>query len=552
MSALPDQLFQTAHCPVNDYTILATQPVSETQPCGADVRDEPEFESLQNEIARMSNPAASGTPDWEQVVQLSSTLLASKGKDVLVACYLAGGLLVTRGLPGLSDGAQMLAALLDMWWDQLHPPLARLRARRNALQWLIDRVRAHAEEHDWSSWPPQDPQQVESLRTALDTIDRVLADKDSEAPSMQPLRALAGTVPIAEAAPPPPVAETPAATDAPATATTPASAPRSEAPAMAPALTAAAPAAAAPGFADTALASTAVDGPESAERAATEALERLANIGAWYAEADPSNAMGFRLRRIAVWTGIERVPVGAGTDTALPGPIPPLQDALRALQSRAAHADLVSFAETQLRQHPFWLDLNCVAAAALAQLGETWAAARKEVCNETAKFVDRMTGIAQLKFANGVPFANADTVQWLQSLAAGSGGEAAAAPDPLAGALSRARALAAEGELADAAQCLQDAIERNAAVGARLRLRTALCDLLLEHRPGARLDSFARAVVAEIDRYGVAAWDPALAADGLRAAWAVLSRNDENQAETDALLARIAPLNAATAVRLIT
>ncbi|WP_162175074.1 hypothetical protein [Paraburkholderia mimosarum] len=44
---------------MNSYTSLATQPVSEAQPCGADVRDEPDFESLQNEIARMSNPAAS-------------------------------------------------------------------------------------------------------------------------------------------------------------------------------------------------------------------------------------------------------------------------------------------------------------------------------------------------------------------------------------------------------------------------------------------------------------------------------------------------------------
>ncbi|WP_213307566.1 type VI secretion system protein TssA [Paraburkholderia sacchari] len=540
---------------MNDYTSLGTQPISEAQPCGADVRDEPEFESLQDEIAKMSNPAASGTPDWEQVLRLASTLLASKGKDVLVACYLAGGLLVARGLPGLSDGTQMLAGLLDTWWEQLHPPLSRLRARRNAVQWLIDRVRAHADEHDWSSWPPQDPQQVESLRAALDAIDRVLAEKDSDAPSMQPLRALVATVPVAEPAPPP----EPAAAEAPAApvesaAATPAGAPRDERPAApVPAAYASAPSAAAPAFAGTALAPVTLDSPESADRAASEALERVADIGAWYAEADPSNVAGFRLRRIGVWAGIERAPAGAGTDTALPGPIPPLQDALHALQSRAAHADLVSFAETQLLQYPFWLDLNCVAAAALAQLGDAWSAARREVCNETGKFVDRLTGITQLKFANGVPFANADTVQWLQSLAAPGGGEgtAAATPDPLAAVLSRARALAAEGDLGDAAQCLQDAIERNANVIARLRLRTALCDLLLEHRPGARLDSFARAVVAEIDRYDVAAWDPALAADALRAAYAVLARNDENTAETDVLLERIAPLNAATAVRLI-
>jgi len=79
-----------------------------------------------------------------------------------------------------------------------------------------------------------------------------------------------------------------------------------------------------------------------------------------------------------------------------------------------------------------------------------------------------------------------------------------------------------------------------------------MCDLLLENRPGARLDAFARALVDEVDRYGVASWDPDLTADALRAAYAILSRNDQNETETAALLARIAPLDVSIAVRLIT
>ena len=64
-----------------------------------------------------------------------------------------------------------------------------------------------------------------------------------------------------------------------------------------------------------------------------------------------------------------------------------------------------------------------------------------------------------LGFEHGVPFANADTVQWLGSLTS-SGGDASAAtaPDPLAAVLARARALAADNDLRAAAQCLQDAI----------------------------------------------------------------------------------------------
>ncbi|WP_222946398.1 type VI secretion system protein TssA [Caballeronia sp. EK] len=524
---------------VTDFKSLGLQPISDAQPCGVDVRDDPDFDLLQNEIAKLTNPAASGAPDWEQVVKLSSGLLAGKGKDILVASYLTGALLITRGLPGLNDGAQMLEALLATHWDQLYPPVARLRARRNAIQWLIDRVRAHGEEHDWSSWPPQDAALVDALRAALAGIDSVLADKDADAPSMQPLRALLGTVQVAE---PEPVAvvEPVVEPEPVVAASAPAPAPR-PAPAAAPAIQA------------DPLAPLAVDSSDSAVHATDETLERLAAIGNWYAQNEPSSALGFRLRRVGVWAGVEHAPNAQGSETRLPGPIAPLQDALRNLQSRAAHMDIVGFAETQVLTYPFWLDLNHAAAMALAQLGDAWSAARREVCNETAKFVSRMEGIERLKFANGVPFANADTVQWLGSLAS-SGGDAgaAAAPDPLVAVLSRARALAADNDLGAAAQCLQDAIDKTAAVGTRLRLRTALCDLLLEHRPGARLDAFARALVAEVDRYGVASWDPELTADALRAAFAILSRNDQNEAETAALLARIAPLDVAIAVRLIT
>ncbi|WP_321800903.1 type VI secretion system protein TssA [Caballeronia sp. J97] len=534
---------------MNDFRRLGTQPISDAAPCGVDVRDDPDFDLLQNEIAKLTNPAASGAPDWEQVVKLSSALLADKGKDILVASYLAGGLLITRGLAGLGDGARVLEGLVATHWEQLYPPVARLRARRNAIQWLIDRVRAHADEHDWSSWPPQDAALVDDLRAALAGIDSVLADKDDDAPSMQPLRALLGTVQVAEPVPEP----EPAADSAPAPAAEP-EPPAAPAPAPTSAPTSAPrPAPAAPAMQADPLAPLAVDSSDGASRATDEALDRLAAIGGWYAQNEPSSALGFRLRRIGVWAGIERAPFANGAETQLPGPIAPLQDALRNLQSRAAHGDIVGFAETQVLAYPFWLDLNHAAATSLALLGDAWSAARREVCGETAKFVARIDGIERLKFANGVPFANADTVQWLASLAS-SGGDAgvAAAPDPLLAVLSRARALAADNDLRAAAQCLQDAIDKTAAVGPRLRLRTAMCDLLLENRPGARLDAFARALVEEVDRYGVAAWDPELTADALRAAYAILSRNDQNEAETAALLARIAPLDVAIAVRLIT
>ena len=44
------------HPSVSDLPSLGKQPVSEAQPCGQDVRDETDFDLLQNEIGKMSNP----------------------------------------------------------------------------------------------------------------------------------------------------------------------------------------------------------------------------------------------------------------------------------------------------------------------------------------------------------------------------------------------------------------------------------------------------------------------------------------------------------------
>ncbi|MGF6649527.1 type VI secretion system protein VasJ [Paraburkholderia youngii] len=514
---------------MNDLRSRGLQPINDLEPCGSSVRDHPDFERLQSEIAKLTNPSENGSPDWEQAVKLSSALMADNN-DILVASYLAGALLATRGLDGLCYGAQTLENLLATHWEQLYPPVARRRARRNAIQWLIDRALAHAEEHDWSSWPPQDPTLVDGLLSALAGIDRVLAENDSDAPSLQPLCARIGMLRVATIEP-----SAPAPTSGIAT------------PGLQPSL------AGSPAVQADKPTRLAVDSSDSAIRAAEHALDRLATIGNWYAQNDPSNAFGFRLRRMGVWAGIEYPPIADGAQTKLPGPIPALQDALRDLQSCGAHEDMIGFAEIQVLRYPFWLDLNYATAAALGELDDVWSAARHEVCNETANFVSRLQGIKHLNFANGVPFANADTVQWLDSLASpGGNARGDGTADPLAAVQSRARALAANNDLRAAARCLQDAIDTSTAVAGRLRLRKVLCELLLENRPHAKLDAFARGLVEEIDRYSVASWDPELAADALSAAYAILSRNEQNEAETDALLSRIALLNVAIAVPLIT
>jgi type VI secretion system protein VasJ len=527
---------------LSQLSTIGQQPISDTQAAGSDVRELSEFDLLQNEITKMTNPAASSAVDWNQVVTQASMLTGSKGKDIMVVCYLVGGLLQTQGLPGLLAGLQVLDEMLQTYWDTLFPPLARLRARRNALQWLLDRIKAHGEENDWSSFAPQDEELVSGLRDRLKSIDVFVADKDGDAPSMRAAISQVGTLVVKESAPPAPQPE-----PAPAQAPAGASATSTSAAKASAATVSAAPM--------QALSAAPVESAEGADAASAEALQRLADIAQWLGEGELNQPLAFRLNRIAAWSGVEQLPPVNAGKTMLPGPVPQVQEVLKSMLTRQANEDLVRFAEAQLSAFPFWLDLNCIAAQSLERLGPAYDAARREVCGASIWLATRLPGVEQLAFSSGMPFANADTRQWLQALGQGSGGDGgsgASHVDAAEAAAGKARAIAAEGDLGSAAQALQQAIAQTSAPAGRLKLRIQLCEILLDERPGANLIPFARMIAEEINRYQLTEWDPPLAAAGLAAAWRVLSRDDEFKPESDALLARLVAIDAEAAVRLVT
>ncbi len=61
-------------------------------------------------------------PDWPKVASQAAALLESS-KDLRVALLLTRALLRTRGWAGLAEGLAIVAGLLDLYWDHLHPQL---------------------------------------------------------------------------------------------------------------------------------------------------------------------------------------------------------------------------------------------------------------------------------------------------------------------------------------------------------------------------------------------------------------------------------------------
>ena len=67
------------------------EPVSETAPCGENIRYETVFEELEAELAKQES-LNSETVDWNRVSELSSNILKDSSKDLLVAAYLCQSL----------------------------------------------------------------------------------------------------------------------------------------------------------------------------------------------------------------------------------------------------------------------------------------------------------------------------------------------------------------------------------------------------------------------------------------------------------------------------
>jgi type VI secretion system protein ImpA len=120
----------------------------ESPPCGPNLEHDPSFFQLE-EAARGKPEQRSGDavkpaedPNWSKVIDLAqATLLRSK--DLRAAVHLTRALTCTEGIPGLATGLGLIQALLERYWDGIHPVLEADHdndptERLNALAPLVD------------------------------------------------------------------------------------------------------------------------------------------------------------------------------------------------------------------------------------------------------------------------------------------------------------------------------------------------------------------------------------------------------------------------------
>lgn len=96
-------------------------PIPGDDPAGPYLRYDPLYDRIKE--ARRDDPLQDPPvrADWRQVVDLTSEALAKKSKDLQLAAWLTEGLVNREGLAGLRQGLEVVHALLEQFWDTVHP-----------------------------------------------------------------------------------------------------------------------------------------------------------------------------------------------------------------------------------------------------------------------------------------------------------------------------------------------------------------------------------------------------------------------------------------------
>jgi type VI secretion system protein VasJ len=507
---------------------MGVAPIPGDIPCGIAVRYEPEFEKLDAEIGKQESLNAESV-NWSVVVDLGTTILSNKSKDLLVASYLTRGLFETESYAGLAAGLKIINALIENFWDGMFPPLKRRRARATPLQWLAEKITPGVEAAEPTAEQAAAVIECVEMLRAIDSElgERLEDDAPSLADLLRPLKrykqiadqqttpppaapeptpaevsaAPAAAEPVAQPAAAEPAAETPAPTATPAPAPPPP--PRAD--------KVAAPAAAAVGK---------VESDADAKKALRQIQGQIRDVATYWLQSKSSDARAYRLARTAAWMMVDTIPPNTDGTTQVPAPAAERVKHFVSQLEEGKHEEVLVDMEKMLSRTPFWLDGQRMVATACSTIGGSFKEAGNAVTSEVEKLLRRLPELAELKFADGTPFADEQTHLWLETqvLAApdeggGDGGSAAGADDAdLLEAIKGAREEVMRNDTGAAVRRFEAGADAAAGERNRFKWRMAMAEMLQSAGQSDVAIPILEYLAEQIERHGLDAWEPSLSA----------------------------------------
>lgn len=493
-------------------------PISEQAPGGTDIRSGEEYDGLTAEIDKMSNPSSTGQIDWLNVETAASRLLAQQSKDFMLAAWLSAAWMQSRGIDGLAAGLRLHEQLIARFWDSAQPPLKRLRGRRNALQWWIERA------SDWldgqEEIAPLQPRLHQAMLDDAQSLDTRLGELDPECPPLQPLIQRLRRLSRIEPEPQPAAsADTAQPSSAPAEMPTAAAATQPQG-AAAPAAASSAPSPALAAFRRGGDPHTALDSEDAVLHAMQPALDHIAQLGNALRTLNPLNPASIDLCRLTARAAILAAPPSRQGITALAAPPVAIQDAFATIMQNGNAEGLVEFCESRLATFPYWLDLDRESARGFSLMGGAGAPLRQTVIDHALFFTQRVPEIEHLAFSDGTPFADEATRQWLADCRAARQSSGEEPADRTSLALTQARTALADGQIEHALQSYQTLIETTWAGRDQFLARLAMLEALPQLAPQASPQALARQLADECLKHDLGSWEPDLA----RRSWQTILR----------------------------
>ncbi|RZT30865.1 type VI secretion system protein TssA [Cupriavidus agavae] len=338
------------------------QPIRADAPVGSDPAYDDDFLAVKDEVAKLSDV------DDARIIDLSQRLLRSTAKDARVAAYYAYGRMRRDVAEGVAEAFELLSALVERFGEQLLP--ARPERRKAALEWLAgDTFTGRLDRVSGLSGKP-----LERTLSALALIQECTAKwPETARPALDGLfRLFQGRI------------EAPSAGD------------RESQTAPGPA------------------AASALDGGEVGS--ARELLDRARQMAQFLQEQPDGYLAACRVMRCVRWDTLAEVPPhDASGRTRLLAPRGELRAQLRRLLLRKQWPELLDRVEQAFAEgaNHFWLDLQYYAFVAQEHAGSHHAQARSLMATDCALMLERLPGLEQLAYADGTPFADDATRDWI-------------------------------------------------------------------------------------------------------------------------------------------
>lgn len=495
-------------------TAIGETPISESTPCGENVRYESVFEELEAELAKQES-LSSETVDWQRVADLSTKILQESSKDLLVGAYLTQALLINEGYSGLAVGLKILNDMVEKHWDCLFPPAKRIRARATAITWLAERAGNFIADKVPTA---NDAEAVVEAAKYIRALDVELADKMGDAAPLvtdlsRPLKNYKksaeaeisqATAPSTEHTPQAATSEAAAVTNEALENTTPAAGSVPVIKNKPPKATAS----------SQVIGDIATD--NDAKKLLKQAQESARKVATYWFTKKLSDAKAYRVARASTWIQIEAAPPATDGITQV---MPPTADRIKFFTSqieKAEYAAVLPELEKTLARATFWLDGHNMVVGIFRSLGAEYDKAADAVISELRHFLQRVPELTSLSFSDQTPFASDQTKMWIESevlLAVGVSNSAAVSggsDNSWDTALAEARKQAAGGNKEAAMTIFNDGIATAAQVRDQFYWRCALAELLLQTGEAKAASNLLKPMLQQVENYRLTEWEPDL------------------------------------------